>query len=41
MQHSQASMGALANRHGINPKTVVNCKRRTMTAEAEMDPKAS
>lgn len=40
IQHSQASIRALARRHGINPKTVAKWKRRTSTADARMGPKA-
>ena len=38
--HSQASIRALASRHGINPKTVAKWKGRTTTADAAMGPKA-
>ena len=39
IQNSQASIRALASRHGINPKTVAKWKRRTTTADALMGPK--
>lgn len=40
IQHSQASIRALARRYGINPKTIAKWKRRTTTADAPMGPKA-
>jgi transposase InsO family protein len=40
IQHSQESIRALAGRYGINPKTVAKWKRRTITADAPMGPKA-
>ena len=39
IQHSQASIRALAARYGINPKTVAKWKRRARTADAPMGPK--
>ena len=33
IQHSQASLRALAERHGINPKTVAKWKKRDITAD--------
>jgi transposase-like protein len=33
-QHSQASLRALAKRHGINPKTVAKWKRQTSPDQA-------
>ena len=39
IQHSQASIRALARRYGINPKTIAKWKRRTTTADAPMGPK--
>jgi transposase-like protein len=39
IQHSQASIRALARRYGINAKTVAKWKRRTTTADAPMGPK--
>lgn len=36
----QASIRSLAQRHGVNPKTVAKWKRRTSTADARMGPKA-
>ena len=39
IQHSQASIRAMAERHGINPKTVAKWKKRTTTADARMGPK--
>jgi len=41
IQHSQASIRALARRHGINPKTVVKWNRRSSTNDAAMGPKTS
>jgi len=38
IQHSQASIRALARRYGINPKTIAKWKRRTTTADAPMGP---
>ena len=40
IQHSKESIRALAGRYGINPKTVTKWKRRTITADAPMGPKA-
>src|SRR6202162_5073484 len=39
IQHSQASIRLLAERYGINPKTVAKWKRRTHVADAPMGPK--
>jgi transposase InsO family protein len=39
IQHSQASISALADRYGINAKTVAKWKRRTSVADAPMAPK--
>ena len=39
IQHSQASVRALAGRYGINPKTVAKWKRRHHAADAPMRPK--
>ncbi len=39
IQHSQASVRALAGRYGINPKTVAKWKRRHHAADAPMGPK--
>jgi transposase InsO family protein len=39
IQHSQASIRTLAERHGINPKTVAKWKKRTTAADARMGPK--
>jgi transposase-like protein len=39
IQHSQASIRTLAERYGINPKTVAKWKRRTHVADAPMGPK--
>ena len=38
IQHSQESMRALAQRHGINPKTVAKWKRRESTADRRTGP---
>ena len=40
IQHSQASIRALAERHGINPKTVAKWKKRSSTGDAPMGPRA-
>lgn len=40
IQHSQESIRALANRYGLNPKTVAKWKKRTTPADAPMGPKA-
>src|SRR5918998_816137 len=40
IQHSQASLRALAKRYGINPKTVAKGKRRTSAADQRTGPKA-
>ena len=39
IQSSQASIRALANRYGINPKTVAKWKKRAHTQDAPMGPK--
>jgi transposase InsO family protein len=39
IQHSQASIRALAGRFGVNPKTIAKWKRRTVVADAPMGPK--
>ena len=39
IQHSQASLRALAKRYGINPKTVAKWKRRTSVADVPTGPK--
>ena len=39
IQHSQASLRALAKRYGINPKTVAKWKGRTSVADAPTGPK--
>ena len=39
IQHSQASLRSLAERYGINPKTVAKWKKRSFTADAPMGPK--
>jgi len=39
IQHSQASIRTLAERYGINPKTVAKWKRRTHVSDAPMGPK--
>ena len=40
IQHSQASLRALAARHGINPKTVAKWKKRDTTADRPTGPRA-
>ena len=40
IQHSQASLRALAERHGINPKTVAKWKKRDTTADRPTGPRA-
>lgn len=40
IQHSQASVRALATRHGISPTTVRKWRGRSFTADARMGPKA-
>ena len=40
IQHSQASLRALAKRHGVNPKTVAKWKKRSATADLRTGPKA-
>jgi transposase InsO family protein len=39
IQHSQASLRALARRYGINPKTVAKWKKRTSVADQPTGPK--
>jgi transposase InsO family protein len=39
IQHSQASIRTLAERHGINPKTVAKWKKRHSPGDAPMGPK--
>ena len=39
IQHSQASLRALAKRHGINPKTVAKWKQRSSVADLRTGPK--
>ena len=39
IQHSQASIRTLAERYGINPKTVAKWKRRTHVGDAPMGPR--
>ena len=39
IQHSQASLRALAQRHGINPKTVAKWKKRGSVADLPTGPK--
>ncbi|QYE33610.1 IS481 family transposase (plasmid) [Polymorphobacter sp. PAMC 29334] len=41
IQHSQASLRALAKRHGINRKTVAKWKKRTSTADLPTGPKVA
>jgi len=41
IQHSQASIRALAGRFGVNPKTIAKWKRRTAITDAPMGPKTS
>lgn len=41
IQHSQASLRALAKRHGINQTTVAKWKRRTSTADLPTGPKVA
>ena len=40
IQHSQASLRALAARHGINPKTVAKWKKRETTTDRPTGPRA-
>jgi hypothetical protein len=40
IQHSQASLRVLAKRHGVNPKTIAEWKRRSSTADLRTGPKA-
>jgi transposase-like protein len=40
IQNSQASLRALAQRHGINPKTVAKWKKRDTTADRPTGPRA-
>lgn len=39
IQHSQASLRALAKRYGINQKTVAKWKKRTSVADVPTGPK--
>lgn len=39
IQHSQLSLATLAQRHGINPKTVAKWRKRTVVSDAPMGPK--
>ena len=39
LQHSQESLMVLAQRHGINPKTVAKWRKRTHVTDARMGPK--
>jgi transposase-like protein len=39
IQHSQESLRALANRYGINQKTVAKWKKRSSTADLPTGPK--
>jgi hypothetical protein len=39
MQHSQASLRALAQRYGINPKTVAKWKKRASVADLPTGPR--
>src|SRR4051812_19834397 len=39
IQHSQASLRTLAQRHGVNPKTVAKWKKRTSAADRPTGPK--
>jgi transposase InsO family protein len=39
IQHSQESLNVLAQRHGINPKTVAKWRKRTTVQDAPMGPK--
>ena len=39
IQHSQASVRALAERYGVNPKTVAKWKKRPFVTDARMGPK--
>lgn len=41
IQRSKASIQALSERHGINPKTVVNWRRRDFVHDAPMGPKGA
>ena len=41
IQHSQASLRALAKRYGINPKTVAKWKKRSSVADRPTGPKAA
>jgi transposase-like protein len=38
IQHSQASLRALAARHGVNPKTVAKWKKRSSVADRRTGP---
>lgn len=39
IQHSQESLNTLAERYGVNPKTVAKWKKRTFAHDAPMGPK--
>jgi transposase-like protein len=39
IQHSQASLNALASQYGLNPKTVAKWHRRESVQDAPMGPK--
>jgi transposase-like protein len=39
IQHSQASLNALASQYGINPKTVAKWRQRESVQDAPMGPK--
>ena len=41
IQHSQASLRALAKRYGINPKTVAKWRQRSSVADRPTGPKAA
>lgn len=41
IQHSQESLNVLAERHGINPKTVAKWRKRAFVHDAPMGPKAA
>ena len=41
IQHSQASLGQLARRYGINPKTIAKWRQRSSLADRPTGPKAA
>ncbi|MGQ5525690.1 DDE-type integrase/transposase/recombinase, partial [Chitinimonas sp. PSY-7] len=41
IQHSQASLSALAKLHGVNPKTIAKWRARSFTHDAPMGPKVA